>query len=65
MFERTAILAAVITVAFAAHTGADAQEVPVDLELVLATDVSASIDKEEASLQRAGYLAALTSKEVI
>ena len=62
---KSAILAAAAIVAFAAPVVAQAQEVPVDLELVLATDVSASIDKEEASLQRAGYLAALTSREVI
>jgi hypothetical protein len=39
--------------------------VAVDLELVLAVDVSGSIDQEEALLQREGYLAALTSPEVI
>lgn len=38
---------------------------PVDLELVLAIDVSASIDKEEAALQRAGTIAAITDPEVI
>lgn len=37
----------------------------VDLELVFAIDVSASIDAAEASLQRAGYVAALTTKRVI
>jgi len=51
--------------ALAAPVHAQAPEVPVDLELVLASDVSASIDAEEATLQRAGYLAALTSPEVI
>jgi len=39
--------------------------VPVDLELVLAVDVSGSVDYEEAQLQRAGYVAALTSTEVV
>lgn len=48
-----------------ARSPAVAQEVPVDLELVLATDVSASIDPDEASLQRQGYIAALTDPEVI
>ncbi len=64
---RAAALAAAITVTLAAPADAQAQvqEVPVDLELVLATDISASIDEEEAALQRAGYLAALTSREVI
>ena len=35
-----------------------AQELPVDLELVLAVDVSGSIDAEEARQQREGYVAA-------
>lgn len=39
--------------------------VPVDLELVLAVDASASIDEREAALQRAGYIAALTDKRVL
>ncbi len=38
---------------------------PVDLELVLAVDVSGSIDPEEARLQRDGYVAALTDPDVI
>jgi len=38
---------------------------PVDLELVLAVDISGSIDPDEARLQRQGYLAALTDPEVI
>lgn len=37
----------------------------VDLELVIATDVSRSIDAEEAELQRRGIVAAFRSKEVI
>lgn len=37
----------------------------VDLELVLAVDVSGSIDTSEAMLQREGYLTALSSDEVI
>ena len=37
----------------------------VDLELVLATDVSRSIDQEEAALQRDGTAAAFRSPEVI
>lgn len=37
----------------------------VDLELVLAVDISGSIDPEEARLQRDGYVAALTDPEVI
>lgn len=38
---------------------------PVDLELVLAVDISGSIDGDEARLQREGYVAALTDPEVI
>ena len=37
----------------------------VDLELVLAVDVSGSVDDEEADLQRAGTVAALTDGRVI
>ncbi len=37
----------------------------VDLELILAVDISGSIDEEEAKLQRKGYIDALTSPEVI
>lgn len=40
-------------------------EIPVDLELVLAIDVSGSVDVEEALLQRDGYLGALTHPDVI
>src|SRR5947209_4103928 len=36
---------------------------PVDTELVLAVDVSYSMDPEEQALQREGYIAALTSRE--
>ncbi len=42
-----------------------AGEVPVDLELVLAVDVSGSVDEVEANLQRQGYLAALVDPRVI
>src|SRR5690606_18848678 len=45
--------------------GARAEDLPVDLELVLAVDVSESIDAMEARLQREGYAAALTHPEVI
>src|SRR5262249_54007736 len=37
--------------------------VPVDTELVLAVDVSYSMDPEEQELQREGYIGALTSRE--
>lgn len=59
---RSAPVAAIIALSPAI---AAAQEIPVDLELVLAVDVSASIDGAEVDLQRAGYAAALTDPEVI
>jgi len=40
-------------------------DVPVDLELVLAVDVSGSMDAEEAMLQREGYLDALVHPDVV
>ena len=38
---------------------------PVDVELVIAVDVSNSMDPEEQELQRDGYVAALTSREFL
>jgi hypothetical protein len=40
-------------------------ETAVDLELVLAVDVSRSIDEVEAELQRRGYIEALTNQRVL
>ena len=42
-----------------------ATDLPVDLELALAIDVSGSIDFEEARLQREGYIAAFRNPRVI
>jgi len=39
--------------------------VPVDVELVLAVDISYSMDPEEQALQRDGYVQALTSQEFL
>ena len=39
--------------------------IPVDVELVLAVDVSYSMDPEEQKLQREGYVEALTSREFL
>ena len=44
---------------------AQARLVPVDLELILAVDVSGSVDAEEARLQRQGYVAAISDPEII
>lgn len=60
---RLAVSAALVAVSIAAP--AYAEEVPVDLELVLAVDVSGSVDSVEAAQQREGYLAALTHPGVM
>src|SRR3989442_1670642 len=39
--------------------------IPVDTELVIAVDVSNSMDPEEQALQREGYVAGLTSREFL
>jgi hypothetical protein len=44
---------------------ARAADLPVDLELVLAVDVSGSVDAEEARQQREGYVAAIADPAVI
>ena len=49
----------------AVHRAVAEAEIAVDLELVLAVDVSGSIDPSEAILQREGYIQALTSPEVV
>jgi hypothetical protein len=43
---------------------AAAEDIPVDLELVLAVDVSGSVDEQEARLQREGYMSAIASERV-
>lgn len=45
--------------------GARSEEMPVDLELVLAVDVSGSVDSWEARQQRDGYVAAIADPAVI
>ncbi len=46
-------------------TVSHAQNTPVEIELVLAVDVSASVDEKEFNLQRAGFALAFQDKEVI
>jgi hypothetical protein len=46
-------------------TASPAVALPVDLELILAVDVSRSIDPDEARLQREGYVRALTDDRVV
>ena len=57
----TLVLAFVVLAAISSPTRAQ----PVDLELVLAVDVSGSIDFEEARLQRQGYMAAFLDPVVL
>lgn len=56
----TAALALVLT-----ERASLAADTPVDLELVLAVDVSRSMDLDEQALQRNGYVAAFRHKDVI
>jgi hypothetical protein len=62
MRRRSALVGSLATLA--ASSRARAQQ-PVDLQLVLAVDVSRSIDEVEAELQRRGYIEALTNDRVI
>ena len=55
-----AVLAPLLAVA-----PASAQDMEVDLELVLAVDVSRSMDFEEQEVQRQGYIAGLTHPEIL
>ena len=48
----------------AAMAAPAAAELPVDLELILAVDVSGSMDREEQALQRRGYIEAFLHPEV-
>ena len=63
MKRRTALVGSLA--ALTAATSAKAADLPVDLQLVLAVDVSRSIDEVEAELQRRGYIEALTNDRVI
>src|SRR3546814_3922807 len=60
-------LSAILATALLAMSGRvpAAELVAVDLELVLAVDVSRSMDPDEQALQRAGYIAAFRDPEVL
>lgn len=62
MKRRTALAGSLATLAAPLAARADTR---VDLQLVLAVDVSRSIDEVEAELQRRGYTEALTNQAVI
>ncbi|MGE0253041.1 MAG: DUF1194 domain-containing protein [Alphaproteobacteria bacterium] len=64
MAVRLVRIAAFVAAALAATPVAHAEDIPVDLELVLAVDVSWSVDPMEARLQREGYIAALRHPRV-
>jgi hypothetical protein len=51
--------------ALASGTTPARADTPVDLQLVMAVDVSRSIDEVEAELQRRGYIEAMNSESVI
>ncbi len=54
-----------LVMALGCAASARAADTEVDLELVLAVDISYSMDFDELQLQREGYIAALTSKQVL
>jgi hypothetical protein len=62
MKRRTALVGSLAALTAATSARADT---PVDLQLVLAIDVSRSIDEVEAELQRRGYIEAMTNERVI
>ncbi|MEE8276345.1 MAG: DUF1194 domain-containing protein [Alphaproteobacteria bacterium] len=59
------VLAFVTVLALTAPGYVAAADEPVDLELVLAVDISGSIDAFEARLQRQGYMSAIVHPRVI
>jgi hypothetical protein len=63
MKRRTALVGSLAALTTATSTRA--ADLPVDLQLVLAVDVSRSIDEVEAELQRRGYIEALSDERVI
>ena len=67
MKRRTALVGSLATpvAALAGARRARAADQQVDLQLVLAVDVSRSIDEVEAELQRRGYIEALTNDRVV
>lgn len=64
MRRRSLLAAAGAAATFQSATPARAEE-PVDVALVLAVDVSRSVDPDEARLQREGYRAAMTDPQLL
>jgi hypothetical protein len=65
IFYRAPVILVALLAPLVSTISALAQGVAVDVELVLAVDVSASIDRTEIDLQRTGYLSALTEPAVV
>ncbi len=62
---RCLIIPLTIVLCLLASKAPAGKKFPVDLELVLAVDVSGSVDEDEAALQRIGYVNAIRDPEVI
>ena len=62
---RAWLVALLLAPLFATPSLTFAQDAPVDLELVLAVDVSRSMDATEQKIQREGYIAAIKHPEVV
>ena len=65
MHRRTLLTASAALVAAPSTSHAQTQPEPVDVLLVLAVDVSRSIDEDEARLQREGYRNAVSDPRVV
>jgi hypothetical protein len=62
---RKALFALIAACWMASLPSARSADMPVDLELILAVDVSRSMDTDEQKLQRDGYVAAIRHSEII
>lgn len=65
MRNASARLVALFVIVVAALATPATAETPVDVEIVLAVDISMSMDVEEQRVQRDGYIAAITSPQVL
>jgi len=63
--RRSTVMGLMLAAFFLAAPARAAEPMPVDLELVIAVDISYSMDYDELALQRSGYIAALTSKQFL
>ena len=63
--RRNAFVLALAGVLLAGECTAQAADTAVDLELVLAVDISRSMDPDEQQLQREGYIATITHPDVV